>query len=149
MRLLIQRVSEASVEVENKVIGRIGQGLLVFVGIESADNIEDIKWLTKKLLNLRIFADEKGMNLSVNDINGSVLVVSQFTLHASTKKGNRPSFIKAAPPGLALQLYEEFIEHLRNESNLKIETGKFGAMMNVKLLNSGPVTIFIDSKNKQ
>jgi D-tyrosyl-tRNA(Tyr) deacylase len=149
LRLLIQRVSEASVEVENKVIGRIGQGLLVFVGIESADNIEDIKWLTKKLLNLRIFADEKGMNLSVNDINGSVLVVSQFTLHASTKKGNRPSFIKAAPPGLALQLYEEFIEHLRNESNLKIETGKFGAMMNVKLLNSGPVTIFIDSKNKQ
>lgn len=149
MRLLIQRVSEASVEVENKVIGRIGQGLLVFVGIESADNIEDIKWLTKKLLNLRIFADEKGMNLSVNDINGSVLVVSQFTLHASIKKGNRPSFIKAAPPGLALQLYEEFIEHLRNESNLKIETGKFGAMMNVKLLNSGPVTIFIDSKNKQ
>jgi D-tyrosyl-tRNA(Tyr) deacylase len=149
LRLLIQRVSEASVEVENKVIGRIGQGLLVFVGIESADNIEDIKWLTKKLLNLRIFADEKGMNLSVNDINGSVLVVSQFTLHASIKKGNRPSFIKAAPPGLALQLYEEFIEHLRNESNLKIETGKFGAMMNVKLLNSGPVTIFIDSKNKQ
>ena len=148
MRVLLQRVSEASVKIEGKINGQIGQGLLLLVGICAEDNQEDIDWLIQKMVNMRIFSDENGkMNLSVQDIHGEILVISQFTLHASTKKGNRPSFIDAARPEIAIPLYENFITQLKL-SNLKVETGIFGADMKVSLVNDGPVTIWLDSKNK-
>ncbi len=150
MRVVIQRVKEANVVVENKEIGKINQGVLVFLGIEDNDNQEDINWLVRKLLNLRIFNDDSGvMNLSLTAINGEVLVISQFTLHASTKKGNRPSYIKAAKPNVANLMYENFVVALKNEIGDKVQTGKFGADMKVSLLNDGPVTILMDSKNRE
>lgn len=150
MRAVIQRVSNASVTVENKVTGKIGSGLLVLIGIETDDNQEDLSWLTAKLVNLRIFNDADGMmNCSVLDTGGDILVISQFTLHASTKKGNRPSYIRAARPETAIPLYEGFVEQLENLMGKKIETGIFGAMMKVSLVNDGPVTIIIDTKSKE
>jgi len=150
MRVVIQRVSEASVTVDEKITGKINQGLLVLVGIEDADNNEDIEWLSNKIVNLRIFNDEQGvMNKSVLEISGSILLISQFTLHASTKKGNRPSYIKASKPDFAIPLYEKMILQLKKDLNKNIETGIFGADMKVHLLNDGPVTIMIDSKNKE
>lgn len=149
MRVLIQRVSEASVTIDNTISGRIGQGLLILLGIEQEDGQEDIDWLVKKISQLRIFSDENGkMNWSVSDVAGSLLVVSQFTLHASTKKGNRPSYIKAARPEIAIPLYKAFIESLEAQ-NLLVETGEFGADMKVSLVNDGPVTIWMDSKKKE
>lgn len=149
MRVVIQRVKESKVEVNEKIIGSIRNGLLILLGIEESDAMDDIDWLSNKILNMRIFSDENGlMNLSVLDIKGELLIVSQFTLHASTKKGNRPSFIKAAKPDIAIPLYEKFITKIK-ESNLKVETGEFGADMKVSLINEGPVTIIIDSKNKE
>ncbi len=150
MRILIQRVIKASVTVEEKLTGAIETGLLVFVGIEDADTIEDIKWLSNKIVNLRIFDDEnKVPNISVKDIDGEILLVSQFTLHAETKKGNRPSYIKAAKPNVAIPLYQKMIEELENALGKKIAKGIFGADMKVELINDGPVTIWIDSKNKE
>jgi len=150
MRAVIQRVSKASVTIDKKVKSAIEHGLLILLGIEDADTNEDIEWLCGKITRLRIFDDENGvMNKSVVDVDGNILVVSQFTLHASTKKGNRPSYIKAAGPEKAIPLYEEFILRMGNQSGLKIATGEFGAMMDVSLVNSGPVTILIDSKNKE
>jgi D-aminoacyl-tRNA deacylase len=150
MRAVIQRVKSASVQIDGKIHSEIQQGFLVLLGIESEDNDEDIKWLAKKILQLRVFSDENGaMNVSLSDINGELLVVSQFTLHASTKKGNRPSFIKAARPELAIPLYQKFIDQLKQETRQKIATGAFGAMMDVSLINDGPVTIIIDTKNKE
>ncbi len=150
MRVLIQRVKKASVIIEGKVFSEINQGLLILLGIEAEDTQEDINWLAGKIARLRIFSDEKdAMNLSVQDINGECLVVSQFTLHASTKKGNRPSFINAAKSEIAIPLYENFVLQLENETNKKVQTGSFGAMMDVALINDGPVTIWIDSKNKE
>ncbi len=150
MRAIIQRVSQASVAVENKIVAAINSGLLVLVGIEDADSQEDSAWLTSKIANLRIFGDENGvMNLSVKEIIGDIIVVSQFTLHASTKKGNRPSYIKAAKPEKAIPLYEDFIQKMEFELGKKIQTGVFGADMKVSLLNDGPVTIFLDTKNKE
>ncbi len=150
MRLLIQRVTEASVLVENNEIAAIKQGLLVLIGIENEDNSEDISWLVSKLSKLRIFDDENGvMNRSVTDVDGDVLLISQFTLHASTKKGNRPSYIKAAHPKKAIPLYEEFHKNLEKTLNKDVPTGKFGAEMQVRLINDGPVSIWIDSKNKE
>lgn len=150
MRIVIQRVSEASVTIEQKIVAQINQGLLVLVGIEEEDNLEDINWLVSKIINLRIFADENEvMNLSVKDINGEIIVVSQFTLHALTKKGNRPSYIKAAKPDIAIPMYEKFVQQLESELDKKIQTGQFGADMKVALINDGPVTIIIDSKNKE
>jgi len=150
MKAVIQRVSDALVTIDGKVKSSIGNGLLVLVGIEEADNFEDLEWLTGKIINLRIFNDEKGvMNLSVKDSGGDIIVVSQFTLHASTKKGNRPSYIKAAKPEIAIPLYEAFVKHMEKEFGKKIQTGEFGADMKVNLLNNGPVTIIIDSKNKE
>jgi len=149
MRIVIQKVSRASVTVENKTVATIGKGLLVLLGIEDADTDDDIDWLVKKMVQLRIFDDENGvMNLSVQDVAGDVLIVSQFTLHASTKKGNRPSYIRASKPEFAVPMYEKFI--LKTEENLgkKVGTGIFGAMMEVSLVNDGPVTIIIDSKQK-
>lgn len=147
MRALIQRVSEATVTIEGQVRSSIGTGLLVFVGIEEEDASEDIDWLCGKIARLRIFPDEEGvMNKSVVEANGGLLVVSQFTLHASTKKGNRPSYIKAARPERAIPLYEEFVRHLHAISGIRVETGEFGADMKVALVNDGPVTIWIDSK---
>jgi len=149
MRVVIQRVKKASVSTEGKLISHIGPGLLVLAGFEEADTDEDIEWLSKKIVNLRIFNDSAGvMNLSVKDIVGDILVVSQFTLHALTKKGNRPSYIRAAHPGKAIPLYEKFIDTLSTILGKKIGSGKFGAMMDVELLNDGPVTIIIDTKNK-
>lgn len=149
MRTVIQRVSSASVIVEEKVVGSIENGILVFLGIEEADTDEDIDWLCSKLSSMRIFSDEEGkMNHSVNDVNGSVLVVSQFTLHAKTKKGNRPSFIRAAHPDIAIPIYKKFVQFLKTKIP-KVETGEFGADMKVDLVNDGPVTIFIDTKNKE
>lgn len=149
MRAVLQRIKESKVEVNEKIIGSIKNGLLILLGIEESDSMNDIDWLSNKILNMRIFSDEKGlMNLSVLDIKGELLIVSQFTLHASTKKGNRPSFIKAAKPEVAIPLYEKFIAKMK-ESNLNIETGEFGADMKVSLINDGPVTIIIDSKNKE
>jgi D-tyrosyl-tRNA(Tyr) deacylase len=148
MRILLQRVSEASVKIEGKINGQIEQGLLLLVGICAEDSQEDIDWLIQKIVNMRIFSDENGkMNLSIQDIQGSILVISQFTLHASTKKGNRPSFIDAARPEIAIPLYNLFIQKLQS-SDLKVETGIFGADMKVSLVNDGPVTIWLDSKNK-
>ena len=150
MRVIIQRVSQASVEIENKTHSSIKKGLLILAGIEQDDHSDDIQWLCKKICNLRIFNDENGiMNLSVKDIKGEILVVSQFTLHASTKKGNRPSYIKAAQPETAVPLYEQFILELQKELEREIKTGIFGAMMEVNLNNDGPVTIIIDTKNKE
>ena len=150
MKVVIQRVSSASVTIDNNVVANIQKGLLVLLGIEDADNQEDINWLTGKIANLRIFADENEvMNLSVKDIDGEIIVVSQFTLHASTKKGNRPSYIKAAKPEIAIPLYEKFITQMEIELGKKIQTGQFGADMKVALINDGPVTIIIDSKNKE
>ena len=150
MRVLIQRVKEASVTVDNEVISLIHNGLLVFVGITDDDNRDDILWLTKKIASLRIFDDESGvMNRSVIESNGDVLAVSQFTLMASTKKGNRPSYIKAAKPEISIPLYEEFCSEMEIAVNKPIQRGVFGADMKVRLLNDGPVTIFIDSKNRE
>lgn len=150
MRLLIQRVSEASVTVDNKIKSTIKQGLLIFVGIINEDTKDDIEYLVKKAVNLRIFDDEYGvMNKSVIEIAGEVLVVSQFTLHASTKKGNRPSYIRAAKPEISIPLYEEFCSSLSEQLNKEVQTGEFGADMKVKLINDGPVTISIDSKNRE
>lgn len=150
MRVVIQRVSEASVTVDKKVTGCIQKGLLILVGIEDEDNMDDIQWLSGKIVNLRIFDDEnKVMNLSVKDIVGDILLISQFTLHASTKKGNRPSYIKASKPGTAIPLYEKMIEQLSSDLGKPLQTGIFGADMQVNLVNDGPVTIVIDSKNKE
>jgi len=150
MKVVLQRVSEASVTVNNERIADIKTGLLILVGIEDADTIEDINWLTSKICNLRIFDDVNGiMNLSVKDIDGEVIVVSQFTLQASTKKGNRPSYIKAAKPEVSVPLYEKFVAQFEIDFGKKIQTGSFGADMKVALLNDGPVTIIIDSKNKE
>lgn len=149
MRVLLQRVSEASVKINGTVRGAIEQGLLLFVGIEPEDTSIDIEWLVKKVVQMRIFSDDEGkMNLSVQDVRGSILVISQFTLHASTKKGNRPSYIKAARPEIAIPLYERFLE-LLSDQNIPIESGEFGADMKVGLINDGPVTIWLDSRDKQ
>ena len=150
MRAVIQRVSKASVTVEGKVISDIETGLLVLLGIEDADTDEDIQWLSGRIINLRIFNDENGvMNKSVMDVNGDVLLVSQFTLHASTKKGNRPSYIKASKPDFAIPMYEKMIAQLEKDLGKRPQTGIFGADMKVELLNDGPVTILIDTKNKE
>jgi len=150
MKAVIQRVTEASVTINSKVKSAIGEGLLVLLGIETADSSEDIEWLTGKIARLRVFDDENGvMNKSVLDVNGDVLVVSQFTLHATTKKGNRPSYIKSARPEIAIPFYEEFVKSLEEELNKPVGTGAFGAMMDVSLTNNGPVTIIIDTKNKE
>lgn len=150
MKVVIQRVSEASVTIDSQIVAQIHQGLLILVGIESEDNLEDINWLVSKIVYLRIYGDEnKVMNLSVKDIDGEIIVVSQFTLHALTKKGNRPSYIKAAKPEIAIPLYEKFIQLLELELGKSIQTGQFGADMKVALVNDGPVTIIIDSKNKE
>lgn len=149
MRLIVQRVKNASVEVENQIIGSINQGVLIYLGIENEDAQEDIDWLVKKVINLRIFADEEDkMNLNIQEVEGEILVVSQFTLYASTKKGNRPSFTKAAKPELAKSLYEDFIETLKNAYLNNIQTGKFGANMQVESINDGPLTFILDSKEK-
>ena len=150
MRIIIQRTKRSSVSVNGEITGEIGKGLMILLGIEEADDNTDIEWLVHKIIGLRIFDDEKGvMNLSISDINGDILLVSQFTLHASTKKGNRPSYIRAARPEKAIVLYEEFIRQLSDALGKKIQTGIFGAMMEVNILNDGPVTIFIDSRNKE
>ena len=150
MKVVIQRVSEASVTIDQNIVAQINKGLLILVGIESEDNFEDINWLVSKIVYLRIFGDEMNvMNLSVKDVKGEIIVVSQFTLHALTKKGNRPSYIKAAKPEIAIPMYEKFVQLLELELGKKIQTGKFGADMKVALVNDGPVTIIIDSKNKE
>lgn len=150
MRVILQRVSEASVKIDNEVIGSIQNGMLILIGIEHEDAKSDADWLIQKTNGLRIFSDNEGkMNLSIQDINGSFLVVSQFTLQASTKKGNRPSYIQAARPEKAIPLYNYFVEQLKRHSKLCVETGIFGADMEVSLVNDGPVTIFIDSKKKE
>ena len=150
MRLLIQRVEEASVKIEGKIHSQIGRGLLVLVGIEEADNDEDIAWLTGKLLRLRIFDDEAGvMNLDVQQVAGEIMVVSQFTLHASTKKGNRPSYFRAAPEAISRPMYEKFVLAIEQALGKRLATGEFGADMKVALINDGPVTIWIDSRNKE
>lgn len=150
MIVVIQRVSEAAVEVEGEVIGQISQGLMLLLGIEESDVQEDIEWLSNKITNLRIFDDDNGvMNKSLIDINGEILLISQFTLHASTKKGNRPSYIKAAKPDIAIPLYEKTKDKLAVQLGKPIQTGEFGADMKVSLVNDGPVTIIIDSKNRQ
>ena len=150
MRAVLQRVSSASVTIDGEVVGQIGHGLLILLGIEPEDNQTDIKWLSGKICKMRIFADQNdAMNRSVMDTDGGLLVVSQFTLHASTKKGNRPSFIKAAKPDIAIPLYEAFVKQLSTEAERPVETGRFGAMMDVALVNDGPVTIIVDSKQKE
>ena len=150
MKAVIQRVSSASVTIDSKIVAEIQKGLLVLVGIEDADTKEDTNWLCQKIANLRIFGDENDvMNLSVKDIDGEITVVSQFTLQASTKKGNRPSYLKASKPDVAIPIYEGFVQQLEKELGKKVQTGVFGADMQVSLLNDGPVTIVIDSKNKE
>lgn len=150
MRAIIQRVTKASVGINRQVTAIIGHGILLFIGIEEADTVEDIQWLSKKITQLRIFNDADGiMNLSVKDIDGEMLVISQFTLHAKTRKGNRPSYIKAAHPDIAIPVYEQFIKQLKIDSGLNIQTGEFGAMMEISLINDGPVTIIIDTKNRE
>lgn len=149
MRVVVQRVAEASVQVDGELIGQIGHGLLVLVGIEDADTADDMQWLCGKLVNLRIFDDAQQVpNLSVKDVDGEILLVSQFTLHAATKKGNRPSYIRASKPDKALPMYEQMIAQLQRELGKPIATGRFGADMKVRLLNDGPVTIIMDTKNK-
>ncbi|MCF2873637.1 MULTISPECIES: D-aminoacyl-tRNA deacylase [unclassified Tenacibaculum] len=150
MKAVIQRVSKASVTINGEKVANIQKGLLILVGIVENDTKEDIEWLSKKISNLRIFNDENEvMNKSLIDISGEAIVVSQFTLQASTKKGNRPSYIKAAKPNIAIPIYEQFIQQIENDLNKKVQTGQFGADMKVELLNDGPVTIIIDSKNKE
>ncbi|MBQ3175874.1 MAG: D-tyrosyl-tRNA(Tyr) deacylase [Bacteroidales bacterium] len=150
MRIVIQRVTEANVVIEGKINGEIGNGMMILVGIEESDSDDDIAWLTKKVVNLRIFDDENGvMNLSILDKGGDILLISQFTLHASTAKGNRPSYIKAAKPDISIPIYEKFIKSLESALGKKIATGVFGADMKVSLTNDGPVTIIIDSKRKE
>ena len=149
MKIIIQRVKQASVSVDNKTISKIDKGLLILLGIGNEDTFEDIQWLCNKIANLRIFPDvNEVMNLSLKDVNGEAIVVSQFTLFASTKKGNRPSYIKAARPQIAIPLYEQFVSHLEEVLNKKVGTGIFGADMQISLINDGPVTISIDSKNR-
>ncbi len=150
MKAVIQRVSQASVTINNEKVANIGIGLLILVGIEDADTTEDIDWLTAKIVQLRIFNDENEvMNKSVQDVNGDIIVVSQFTLHASTKKGNRPSYLKASKPNVAIPLYEAFVASIQKSIGKKVQTGQFGADMKVSLINDGPVTIIIDTKNKE
>ena len=150
MKAVIQRVSRASVTVEQKIVANISDGLLILLGIEDEDNDEDISWLSKKIVNLRIFNDENNvMNSSLLQTNGEAIIVSQFTLHASTKKGNRPSYIKASKPDFAIPMYEKFIKEFENQLGKKVQTGIFGADMKVDLLNDGPVTIIIDTKDKK
>jgi D-aminoacyl-tRNA deacylase len=150
MRAIIQRVSKASVTIGGSVKGEIGNGFLILLGIEDADHAEDIEWLSKKIINLRIFNDGNGvMNLSIKECSGDILLISQFTLFASTKKGNRPSYIRAAKPEIAIPIYEKTIVQIELDLERKIETGEFGADMQVELINNGPVTIFIDSKNRE
>ncbi len=150
MRIVIQRSLNASVTIDEKISGKIEYGLVILVGIEHEDLQTDVDWLISKIINLRIFSDSEGkMNLSIKDVEGQFLVISQFTLHASTKKGNRPSYIQAARPENAIPLYNYFVEKLKTESNLAVETGQFGADMKVQLINDGPVTIWMDSKNKE
>jgi D-aminoacyl-tRNA deacylase len=150
MRALVQRVNEASVSIGGALKSRIGRGFLVFLGIEEADGADDVIWLAGKIARLRVFADAGGaMNVALPDVQGEVLVVSQFTLHASTKKGNRPSFIRAAPPERAIPLYEAFVRALESELNIPIATGEFGAEMQVSLINDGPVTIWLDSRARE
>jgi D-tyrosyl-tRNA(Tyr) deacylase len=150
MRAVIQRVASASVTIDDAIKSKIDKGLLILLGIEEADTDEDIEWLCGKIIRLRIFDDEQGvMNLSISDVKGEILVVSQFTLHASTKKGNRPSYIKAAKPELAIPLYRKFVQQLTLELGKPVATGEFGANMQVRLINDGPVTIIFDTKNKE
>jgi len=150
MKAVIQRVSQASVTINNEIVAQIQKGLLVLIGIEDADNQEDIDWLSIKIANLRIFGDENNvMNVSLKDIGGEIIVVSQFTLHAATKKGNRPSYIKAAKPEIAIPMYESFVKQMEFELGKKVQTGQFGTDMKVSLVNDGPVTIIIDTKNKE
>ena len=150
MRVVIQKVTQASVSIENQTVASIDKGLLVLVGIEDGDTNEDIAWLSSKIVNLRVFDDDNGvMNLSVKEVEGEVLIVSQFTLHASTKKSNRPSYIKAARPEVAIPIYEVFIKQVETLLGKRVPTGQFGAMMQVSLCNDGPVTILIDTKNKE
>ena len=150
MKAIIQRVTRATVTINNEKVANITTGILLLLGIEPTDNQEDITWLSKKISNLRIFDDDNSvMNLSLKDINGEAIVVSQFTLHASTKKGNRPSYIKAAKPVIAIPLYEKFIAQLEIDLEKKVQTGKFGAYMQLDFINDGPVTISIDTKNKE
>lgn len=150
MKVVLQRVTKASVTINNEKVADIGLGLLVLVGIEDADNQEDINWLTTKITQIRIFNDENEvMNKSVQEVDGDIIVVSQFTLHASTKKGNRPSYIKASKPTIAIPLYEAFVESMEKSVGKKVQTGQFGADMKVSLINDGPVTIIIDTKNKE
>ncbi|MEY4935293.1 MAG: hypothetical protein RIS64_1652 [Bacteroidota bacterium] len=150
MRVVLQRVSEASVTIDQIMVSKIGSGLLILIGIEAADTIDDIIWLCQKIANCRIFEDEKGiMNRSILEIQGEMLVISQFTLHASTKKGNRPSYMRAAKGDFAIPMYENFVQTLKKVSNLTVLTGQFGAEMKVRLLNDGPVTILMDSKNRE
>ena len=149
MKVVLQRVSSASVTISEDIVAQIDNGLLILVGIEDNDSHEDINWLSQKIINLRVFGDENEvMNLSVKDVQGEIIIVSQFTLHASTKKGNRPSYIKASKPEIAIPLYEKFVQLMELELGKKIQTGKFGADMKVALVNNGPVTLIIDSKNK-
>ncbi|MCH7523619.1 MAG: D-tyrosyl-tRNA(Tyr) deacylase [Bacteroidetes bacterium] len=150
MKAVIQRVSKASVTIEDEKVASITNGLLILLGIINEDSQDDINWLTKKIVNLRIFEDDDGvMNTSILDVGGEAIVVSQFTLHANTKKGNRPSYIKAAKPDIAIPLYESFVKQLETDLDKKVQTGQFGADMKVELLNDGPVTIIIDTKNKE
>ena len=150
MRVVIQKVTQASVSIENQTVASIDKGLLVLVGIEDTDTNDDIAWLSAKIVNLRVFDDDNGvMNLSVKEVGGELLIVSQFTLHASTKKGNRPSYIKAARPEVAIPIYEVFIKQVESLLGKRVPTGQFGAMMQVSLCNDGPVTILIDTKNKE
>ena len=150
MRVVIQKVTQASVSIENQIVASIDKGLLVLVGIEDGDTNEDIAWLSSKIVNLRVFDDDNGvMNLSVKEVEGEVLIVSQVTLHASTKKGNSPSYIKAARPEVAIPIYEAFIKQVESLLGKRVPTGQFGAMMQVSLCNDGPVTILIDTKNKE
>ena len=150
MRAVLQRVSEASVTIQGNTVAKIGPGLLMLLGIEDADGREDIEWLAAKIVKLRVFGDDNGvMNLPIQETRGDIIVVSQFTLHAATKKGNRPSYIRAAKPEVAIPLYENFVEQLEKELGKKVQTGEFGADMKVALINDGPVTIIIDTKNKE
>ncbi len=150
MKAVLQRVSKSSVTIDEKIVASIQKGIVILLGIEESDTNEDIEWLSLKIVNLRIFDDANGvMNLSVKEISGELIVVSQFTLHASTKKGNRPSYIKAAKPEIAIPLYEKFIHQITLDLGKKVQTGQFGADMKVSILNDGPVTILIDTKNKE
>lgn len=150
MKTVIQRVNFASLKIDNRKYSEISKGLLLLVGFEDSDNLDDLKWSSQKIVNMRIFADkEDKMNLSVKDIDGEIMIVSQFTLYASTKKGNRPSFIKAAKPEVAIPLYDKFVEIVKSQFSNKVATGKFGAYMKINFENDGPVTILLDSKNKE